>query len=268
MSERPSMIRRRNGMESAAALRGGPIFNVPTPIGRIVLWTTIMWYASLLIPSPTGRGVLYNNLAFVPVEFLARLEAGQALQAVVPLIGHIFLHDPRPSVMFLPSAHLILNMLWLVVFGSGIARRLCVEGSYGADRAFNIGIFLAFYFACGVAGGLTHYGFHHLESIGLVGASGAISGLMGGTLRFALRLFAPMGAEYGRLAPLWARPVLVASALFIGLNGMTGVAGAAGVQEAAQIAWEAHIGGFLFGLIAFPLFDRLAKRPPLPFGLG
>lgn len=268
MSERPSTVRRRNGLASATPLRGGPILLLPTPIGRIVLWTVIAWYATLLLPSVTGRGPLYNDLTFVPVEFLSRLEEGQIFQALIPLFGHIFLHDPRPSFGLLPSAHLVFNMMWLVVFGSGIARRLCVEGESLRDSSFNVFLFVMFYLASGVAGGLTHFAFHSLETVGLVGASGAISGLMGGTLRFALRLFAPNGAGYGRLAPLWARPVLVASAIYIGINISTGLAAAAGVQEAVQIAWEAHIGGFIFGLVAFPFFDRFAKRPPLPFGLG
>lgn len=247
-------------MPGGVPFRGGPIFNLPTPIGGIVFWTTAAFFASFLLPSPFGPGPLLTNLAFVPVEFLARIESGDYALAALPLVTHIFMHGS--------IGHLALNMLWLMVFGSGIARRLCVEGGTLEDQGYNVLVFLAFYLASGIAGGLTHFAFHAYDSVPLVGASGAISGLMAGTLRFALRLFAPMGAEYGRLAPFYARPVLIASALYIGLNLATGVAAAMAVQEAVMIAWEAHIGGFLFGLFAFPLFDRLAKRPPLPFGLG
>ncbi|GGY44616.1 rhomboid family intramembrane serine protease [Parvularcula lutaonensis] len=260
MSERPSAIRRNRGFGGSTPFRGGPIFNLPVPIGGIVTWTIIAYFASFWVKSPFGPGPLFSTFAFVPVEFLVRIEQGQVALAIIPLFTHMFLHGNL--------AHLLLNMLWLVVFGSGVARRLCVEGVPPADRTHNVLVFMAFYIACGIAGGLTHFAFHPYDSTPMIGASGAISGLMAGTLRFALRLFAPMGAEYGRLAPIWARPVLVASMVYIGLNLATGIVSAFGVREASQIAWEAHIGGFLFGLIAFPLFDRMAKRPPLPFGFS
>ncbi|MEM1409949.1 MAG: rhomboid family intramembrane serine protease [Pseudomonadota bacterium] len=261
MSERPSVQRRRSGLaSSSAAYRGGPIFNIPTPIGTIVIWTTIAFFLSMTFPSPTGPGPLVEDFSLVPVEFLARLENGAILYAIVPLVGHIFMHGNL--------GHLLLNMAWLVVFGSGIARRLCVARGSGRDRSYNLMLFLVFYLACGIAGGLAQFFWDPLSPIGLVGASGAISGLMAGTLRFALRLFAPFGAEYGKLAPIWAQPVLLASLVYIGINIGTGFAGAAGVEQASMIAWQAHIGGFLFGLVAFPLFDRLARRPKLPFGLG
>lgn len=260
MSERPSVIRRSRGFGSGTPFRGGPIFNLPVPIGGIVTWTVIAFFASIYIPSPFGPGPLFNTFSFVPVEFLVRMEEGQVILALIPLFTHMFLHGGL--------GHLFLNMLWLVVFGSGVARRLCVEGGPPEDRSRNVLVFMAFYIACGLAGGLTHFAFHPYDTTPMIGASGAISGLMAGTLRFALRLFVPMGSEYGKLAAPWARPVLTASAIYIGLNVMTGVVGSVGMQGAAQIAWEAHIGGFLFGLLAFPLFDRMAKRPPLPFGVS
>ncbi|MEM1381797.1 MAG: rhomboid family intramembrane serine protease [Pseudomonadota bacterium] len=261
MNDRPSAVRRRLGQPNPGIrYRGGPIFNVPSPIGTIVLWTSLAFFVSLTVPSPTGRGLLVDDFSFVPVEFLARIESGAFLSALVPLFGHIFMHGNL--------GHLALNMVWLVVFGSGIARRLCVEGGNPDDRAHNVLVFVAFYLSCGVAGAVAQFLWNPIETIGLVGASGAISGLMAGTLRFALRLFVPLGAEYGRLAPVNARPVLLASVVYIGLNIATGIAGAFGVESAAIIAWQAHVGGFVFGLVAFPLFDRLARRPALPFGFG
>jgi len=247
-------------MEGGAPFRGGPILNLPTPIGQIVVFTIAAFFLSLILPSPFTGQALFLDFAFIPVRFLGQIEEGRYLTALVPLITHIFLHGG--------IGHLVLNMLWLMVFGSGTARRLCVESATPADASWNIGIFMAFYLLSGVAGALTHFAAHPFDDIPMIGASGAISGLMAGTLRFALRLFAPMGAEYGRLAPIYARPVLAASLIYIGLNVATGIAGAMMTNGQVMIAWEAHIGGFVFGLLAFPLFDRLAKRPPLPFGLG
>ena len=87
MSERPSVQRRRSGLaSSSAAYRGGPIFNIPTPIGTIVIWTTIAFFLSMTFPSPTGPGPLVEDFSLVPVEFLARLENGAILYAIVPVI--------------------------------------------------------------------------------------------------------------------------------------------------------------------------------------
>ncbi|MEO1041067.1 MAG: rhomboid family intramembrane serine protease [Pseudomonadota bacterium] len=247
-------------MEGGAPFRGGPILNLPTPIGQIVVFTIAAFFLSLILPSPFTGGPLFLDLAFIPLRFLAQIEEGRYLIAVIPLVTHIFLHGGL--------GHLALNMLWLMVFGSGTARRLCVENTTPADASRNITVFMAFYLSSGVAGALTHFAAHPFDDVPMIGASGAISGLMAGTLRFALRLFAPMGAEYGPLAPIWARPLLVASSIYIGLNIATGIAGAMMTDGQVMIAWEAHIGGFVFGLVAFPYFDRLARRPPLPFGLG
>ncbi|NRA29528.1 MAG: rhomboid family intramembrane serine protease [Parvularculaceae bacterium] len=261
MNDRPSVQRRRVGITSGGArYGGGPIFNIPEPISTVALLTIIATSGAWLVGSPTGAGRLVDDLSFVPVEFLARVENGEFLGAVIPLLGHIFMHGN--------TGHLLLNMAWLVVFGSGIARRFCLEGGEPDARSFNVLLFVGFYLSCGIAGAFLQFIWDPLSPIGLVGASGAISGLMAGTLRFALRLFAPFGAEYGKLAPVTARPVLMASLVYIGLNGATGIAGAMGVESAKIIAWQAHVGGFVFGLFAFPLFDRLVRRPKLPFGLG
>ncbi|MEE4210641.1 MAG: rhomboid family intramembrane serine protease [Parvularcula sp.] len=260
MTERPSTFRRRQGLnEGGVPFRGGPILNLPTPIGPIVFWTVVVSFLAFVVPSPFGRGPIFNDLSFVPVLFLSDLENGNLVGALVPLLSHMFLHGG--------IGHLALNMLWLMVFGSGIARRLCIEADV-RHRRRNIAVFFAFYVACGIAGALTHFATHPLDNTPMIGASGAISGLMAGTLRFALRLFAPAGAEYGRLAPVWARPVAIASLVYIGLNLATGLVEIFALSNGPMIAWEAHIGGYLFGLFAFPFFDRMAKRPPLPFGLG
>jgi membrane associated rhomboid family serine protease len=90
----------------------------------------------------------------------------------------------------------------------------------------------------------------------VVGASGAVSGLMGAAFRF---IFIDP-----RTTPVWpparlsltSRPVLLASAVWIVLNIVLGVTGFTPDGFGRAIAWEAHIGGFLTGLLLFPLFDR------------
>ena len=103
----------------------------------------------------------------------------------------------------------------------------------------------------------------------MVGASGAISGLMGAAFRFLFRSMAdggPMGLPATHTAPLMPlaetlrdRRILMAVAGWTVLNVLLAW-GAAGLTEAAGIAWEAHLGGFYAGLLLYGFFDR----PPPP----
>lgn len=205
-----------------------------------------------------GRQIDYA-LGFIPARFAAGL-VGQATlgQTVVPLFGHVFVHGSL--------GHLLLNTLWMAVFGTGVARRMVIEQARGeedrAGQTRNTVLFLAFFLACGVAGAL-FYGVLNAGSMALlIGASGAISGLMAAAMRFALRPFAPYGPAYGPLASAHSRPVLAATGVYVGFNLLTAI-GLGGVfGSGLDIAWEAHIGGYLFGLYAFPPFDQTVRRPP------
>ena len=88
--------------------------------------------------------------------------------------------------------------------------------------------------------------------------SGGISGLMGGAIRFALRRPSVFDPEHPPLAALTDRTVLGFSVIWIGVNALFGIAPLTPLAEGAAIAWEAHLGGFLFGLLAFPMFDKIA----------
>ncbi len=254
MHQRPSASRR--GLDSRLGLNpperrrgGGGMIVLPRLVGVLIAIMAIVHVLGIL---GLGR-TLDWVLGFIPARFLAGMN-GQVgpTETLLPLFGHVFVHGNLP--------HLLLNSLWLAVFGTGVVRRLAVETPRGRTHAFNAGVFLAFFFACGVAGALFYAAFNPASPVVLIGASGAISGLMAGAMRFALRPFAPFGPEQGRLAPVSSRPVAVASAVYIGFNILTAI-GAGGVfGSGLTIAWEAHIGGYLFGLFAFPLFDGCARR--------
>jgi membrane associated rhomboid family serine protease len=103
---------------------------------------------------------------------------------------------------------------------------------------------------------VTHLIFHWGSDVPVVGASGAVSGLMGAAFRF---IFIDP-----RLTPVWpperlslfSRPVLLASAVWVVLNVVLGITGFAPEGFGRMIAWEAHLGGYFAGLLMFSLFDR------------
>jgi membrane associated rhomboid family serine protease len=196
-----------------------------------------------VLPDAT-RERLLTLLAFFPGRLggEAGLYPGGATAGATQFLTHMFVHAD--------FAHLAVNSLWFLAFGTPVARRL------GAVR------FLVFFLVCGVGGALVFLPFNGAP---MVGASGAISGLMAATMRF---LFVPMSdGDTEALAgetrhpallsireTLSDRRILAAIAAWSVLNVVVALA-APWLFEGWNIAWEAHLGGFLTGLLTFGLFD-------------
>jgi membrane associated rhomboid family serine protease len=185
------------------------------------------------------------------------LIAGELTGAVPPGAGFemggglVCLTDPGRQVahvftsMFLHGSwmHLLGNMWFLYLFGNN------VEDSMGRFR------FLAYYLLCGVAAALLQVGLDPASIVPMVGASGAISGVMGGYLvlypRVRVFTLVPLGFFFTTLAlPAWTM-LLWWFALQL-LGGVTMLAGARG----GGVAFGAHVGGFLAGLILVKLVAR------------
>jgi membrane associated rhomboid family serine protease len=129
--------------------------------------------------------------------------------------------------------HLAINMLFLLAFGSGVARQI------GAAR------FLLFYALTGMAGGITFMLIEPQSTAVLIGASGAVSGLMGAVVHMVFRR--PVRR------PGNGRQALIFIAVWLAMNWLVGSYGADAIGASGPIAWQAHMGGFLVGLALFPL---------------
>jgi len=125
--------------------------------------------------------------------------------------------------------HLIINMVSLAAFGAPVERLL------GARR------FVLFYLSAGLVAGLVHVVLFPDSVDPVIGASGAISGVFGGVLMLMRYV--------GSLTSL-----LPVAAIWIGLNVFFGVVGGTPGAAGEQVAWTAHIGGFVYGLAAIRLF--------------
>jgi membrane associated rhomboid family serine protease len=158
------------------------------------------------------------------------------LLAYVPMVTYAFLHGD--------FVHLIFNSLWFLIFATAVARRV------GTGR------FLTLMLLAAVGAAVTHLVFHWGSPVPVVGASGAVSGLMGAAFRFIFIDPATTPVWPPERLPLFSRPVLLASAVWIVLNVVLGITGFAPEGFGRAIAWEAHLGGFFVGLLSFPLFDR------------
>ena len=227
-----------------------PAFNIP----RVVLllgaaMTLVHVVRSQLLTLDQDFWVL-NVFAFVPIFYQvdpARLM--QPLSIYWSPVTHGFLHGDW--------THLIVNLVWLAAFGSAVARRL------RASR------FLIFMLLSTAAGAAAHFLFHMDGNSPVIGASGAVSACMGAAVRFAFAPGQPMEIAIRRPAlsliqSLQNRSIMTFVVIWFAFNFLAG-SGIIPLGVEGQIAWEAHMGGFLFGWLFFAAFDPVAKAPRNPF---
>ncbi len=142
------------------------------------------------------------------------------------LLSSMFLHDGW--------VHLSMNAVGALAFGAPVARLM------GGGRGF--AAFLAYYVVCGVVATAGYGVMHPTSDAALVGASGAVFGLMGGAIRL-------LGRNGRQLQPLWDRRFLTTASAIMAVNLVVGLLGLTPGMEGAQIAWEAHAFGFVCGAL-------------------
>ena len=222
-----------------------PAFNSPGVVLALIALLAVVHAArTYLIGSVVDVRLVYD-FAFIPAcysqacDLLFGRPAGALLWS--PLT-HALLHGDW--------THFGLNAVWLLAFGTPVARRI------GTVR------FLVFTIAGALAGAAAFFVVNPELMEPVIGASGMVSALMGGACRFAfsgLGRRVPHAGWTPRLSigqALSDRTILFFIAVFFATNLLTATAIGGYVSGGAPIAWEAHIGGFLFGFLAFALFDR------------
>ncbi len=223
-----------------------PIFNVPVAVLAVLAAMLAVHIGRQFLDAQTDMWWLIA-LAFIPARYagLAGELPGGDIASVTAWVTHMFVHADK--------VHLIINSAWLLAFGSVICRR------FGAPR------FFAFTIASGIAGAALFLAIRPGLIAPVVGASGAVAGLMGGVMRF---LFSAIDLGQGRRlsdrpaeipamslrTSLSDRRIQIATASFVALN-LLAMFGFGALGTGATIAWEAHLGGYFFGLLCFGLFD-------------
>jgi membrane associated rhomboid family serine protease len=205
----------------------------------VVTWTLIatcvlvfLWQLSL---GPAGDLAIYG-FGMIPARLFGEAELSASIPTVSPpltVMTSMFMHGGL--------LHLGGNMLYLWIFGDN------VEDSMGHAR------FLAFYLVCGTAAALAQAWVDPSSTIPMVGASGAISGVLGAYIllhpRATVRTLVILG--------LFITVVHVPAMIVLGIWFVMQFVSAAAVPTGeGGVAFWAHVGGFVAGMVLVPLFKR------------
>jgi membrane associated rhomboid family serine protease len=200
-----------------------PHRNFPIVNTFLILANVAVYVYQLTLPAHAFKVFVLAN-ATVPARFPAALMGHASLgTAIVPLVTSMFLHGG--------IAHLLGNMLFLWIFGDN------VEDFYGHFT------YLLFYLFCGVGAGLLHVLFNWNSMLPSLGASGAISGVMGAYLVLYPRSQI-LTLIFIFLIPV---PAVIILVLWFFLQFASGVS-SLGMAVTGGVAWWAHVGGFLLGM--------------------
>ncbi len=165
------------------------------------------------------------------------------------------------SLLHANLSHIVFNVLWLLPFGSALARR------FGSLRFF---VFMA---VTAAAGAFAHLLTHSHDVAPMIGASASVSGAMAAAIRFAFVRGSFLSLRRGdadAAAKVPAQPLLRALrdprvlaflGIWFGINIIFGIGSIAIGNEGSSVAWQAHIGGFFAGLLLFSLFDPVPRVP-------
>jgi hypothetical protein len=205
-----------------------------TPVVNYFLIAANVFIFFIEITHPQGMDTFIYHYGLVPARY-----TNPAISAYFDFFDQALCFL---SFMFLHGGwlHLIGNMWTLFIFGDNIEDRL------GPFK------YLFFYLLCGLVSGLTHFMFNIHDNIPVVGASGAIAGVMG-----AYFVLFP-GARILTVIPIIIIPwfIEIPAFIFLGIWFLIQLLNAAGAS-ATGIAWWAHVSGFAAGAILLGFFTRL-----------
>ncbi len=208
-------------------------------LGLIAANVAVFLYQLYIGPQAMAALFLQKGAVAAKLSQPQLVTSAQALRLLPTMFSSLFLHGGW--------LHLIGNLWFLWVFGEAL------EDDLGHRR------FLAFYLFCGFFAGVFHVLASSRMSAPLIGASGAIAGVLGGYL-IRLPKSPIRTVVFWRLRPeIWQVPAFVWLLLWLGLQFY-------GLRQGGPVAWMAHLGGFAIGLLTVNLFTpvQAAAEPQKP----
>jgi membrane associated rhomboid family serine protease len=236
--------------------RREPILTLPGALTAYILLLAVI-HLRVLLPVDWENWTI-EAFGFIPKRYDSTLLAvdfpGGAGARIWTFVTYSLLHAN--------FSHIAFNVLWLLPFGSALARR------FGAVRFF---LFMA---VTAIAGALAHLVTHEHAVAPMIGASASVSGAMAAAIRFAFVKGSFLSFSRGDADAAAKVPALSLSralrnprvlgflGVWFGVNIIFGMGSIAIGAEGASVAWQAHIGGFFAGLVLFSLFDPVPGGSP------
>ena len=214
----------------------------PGAVIALIIANVAVFFLEIGLPADLAKQFIMHN-ALVPARYTQTefaIAHGLEPANVFPFITNTFMHSGW--------WHLIINMWTLWLFGGPLEQRL------GAMR------FVSFYLGCGVAASVTHFAFNFASPVPALGASGAIAGILGGFTLLHLKervllltpiLFFPVTYRLPALVYtiFWFAQQILGASLHWFDGSLKG-----------GIAWWAHIGGFVIGIVMIRLLGVVRHR--------
>ena len=235
-----------------------PLFNIPRVVIAVLALLALVHAVRTLLLSDDQDIEFLLSFAFIPARYDTSVVLGGALPGGFGAELWTFVSY---SLIHADWTHFGVNAIWLLPFGSAVARR------FGALR------FLAFFAVTAAVGAGLHLATHAGEQFPMIGASAAVSGLMAAAMRFAFQRGGPLNMlrsddEQSYRVPaipltrvLSDARVLIFLAVWFGINIIFGLGSLSITGSEQPVAWQAHIGGFLAGLLLFSWFDPAPGEP-------
>jgi len=194
-----------------------------------------------------GLGNFIYQYAMIPARLTSALEGGREVAHLTYAPGAPSALETIMTSMFLHGGilHLVGNMLYLFIFGAA------VEEAMGHIR------FLLFYLMCGIAAALAMAAFTPHATVPVIGASGAIAGVLGAYFVLYPR------AKITTILPIFVLmyfveiPAIVYLLIWFVAQLYAGLS--QGPQMAGGVAWWAHVGGFMVGMVLGPMLATRAS---------
>jgi len=205
------------------------------PVKPVVTWGLIALNLAILLfemgASQLALDRIIDSFSLTPAAFIGDIAARGWVPAFLTIVTYQFFHAD--------ITHVVGNMIFLWVFGDDI------------ERVLGRGRYLAFYLLCGVIGGLVFVANDPHSTIELIGASGAVAGVVVGyvMLRPCAKITVLLGIIPLRISAYWVVGLFVISQLWN-----------LGASSKSEVAYWCHFGGMLGGAVLFPLLKPRAVR--------
>ena len=205
------------------------------PVKPVVTWGLIAVNLAILLyemgASQLALDRIIDSFSLTPAAFIGDIGARGWVPAFLTIITYQFFHADL--------THVVGNMIFLWVFGDDI------------ERVLGRGRYLAFYLLCGVMGGLVFVANDPHSTIELIGASGAVAGVVVGyvMLRPCAKITVLLGIIPLRISAYWVVGLFIISQLWN-----------LGASSKSEVAYWCHFGGMLGGALLFPLLKPRGVR--------